>query len=95
MTRTETAPNQFHDDDFSEDEIVGRLKTNFGGVCEYVKLVVATGVVLTLVLVAMIGIANRWCILQIHPAALYVLLLCAVTILAYLEALHYACKLSK
>jgi hypothetical protein len=59
---------------------------------EYLKLVVASGVVILLVLVAFIGISNQWCILQLNPAALFFLLIFAVTLLAYLEALHYACN---
>ena len=49
-------------------------------------------VVTLLVLVAFVGIANGWCILQVHPAVNFMLLFCALVLLAYVEALHYACK---
>ena len=57
--------------------------------CENVKLVIATCVVLLLVLVVFIGVANSYCVLEIHPAANFVLLFMALLLLAYCEALHY------
>lgn len=65
-----------------------------GQICEYIKLFVATCVVFLLVAVACVGIGNRWCILDIHPAGGFIVLLMALTLLAYCEALHYACKFS-
>jgi hypothetical protein len=62
-------------------------------VCEHIKRFISTCAVSLLVLMVFVGVANRWCVLQIHPAALYVLLLGALVLLAYVEALHYACTL--
>ena len=61
-------------------------------VCEYIKLFIASGVVTTLVLVACVGISNQYCILQIQPAGLFILLILALVFLMYLESLHFACK---
>ena len=43
-----------------------------------------------LVVVACISIANQYCILKIHPVALFILLIIALTWLAYIEGLHYS-----
>ncbi len=47
-------------------------------------------VVTASVLVVLTGIALDYCILQFNPAALYVILAAALTLLAYVEALHYS-----
>lgn len=60
--------------------------------CEYIKLFIASGVVTLLVLVACVGISNQYCILQLQPAALFILLIIALVFLMYLESLHFACK---
>jgi len=67
-------------------------KSQMAMICEYIKLFCGTCVVILLVMVAFTGIANRWCVLQLHPAALFCLLFFGITLLAYVEALHYACK---
>ena len=54
--------------------------TGWGLVMERVKLVLASGVV---------GVANKYCILQLHPALNFILLAGAIVLLAYVEALHY------
>jgi hypothetical protein len=59
-------------------------------ICERIKLVVVSIVVFLLILVVFIGIANNYCVLQIHPVANFILLFLALTLLAYCEALHYA-----
>ena len=51
----------------------------------------ATCVVNFLAAIACICIANRYCILKIHPVGCFILLIFALTWLAYLEGLHYAC----
>jgi len=57
---------------------------------ENVKLFLAFCVVTILILVVFTGVALQYCILQIHPAALFILLFLALTLLAYVEALHYS-----
>lgn len=61
-----------------------------GGVCEKIKLVVGTLVVFTLIVVVFAGVSLQYCILQLHPAINFFLMFGALTMLAYVEALHYA-----
>jgi len=56
---------------------------------ENLKLFCATCAVTCLLLVLFTGVALRYCILQIHPAGLFIILFLALTLLAYVEALHY------
>jgi hypothetical protein len=58
---------------------------------EVIKMFIACIVVTLLLIVVAIGIGNRFCILQLHPAINFVILFFALTLLAYVEALHYAC----
>jgi hypothetical protein len=58
--------------------------------CEKIKLVVASAIVFLLILIVFIGVSKSYCVLQIHPAINFILLFCALTLLAYCEALHYA-----
>lgn len=58
---------------------------------EIFKMVIASIVVTLLIIVDIVGIANRFCILQLHPALNFFLLIGALILLAYVEALHYAC----
>jgi hypothetical protein len=60
-------------------------------ICERIKLVVATGAVSLLILVALVGIAMGYCVLETHPAINFCILVFCITLLAYVEALHYAC----
>ena len=57
--------------------------------CEMIKYFLGTCTANILVLVAFIGISNTWCILKLHPVANFCLLFAALTLLAYIEALHY------
>eukprot|EP01038_Epipyxis_sp_PR26KG_P004094 gene4094-5842_t len=66
-------------------------KSTAANICEYIKLVVSTLVVSALLLVIVIGVSLSWCVLQIHPAANFVLMFLCLTLLAYVEALHFAC----
>ena len=59
-------------------------------ICENVKLVVASMVVVVLVLVILVCISLSYCTLQVFPAVNYILMLLCLTLLAYVEALHYA-----
>lgn len=59
--------------------------------CERIKLVLGTMAVSLLILVLLVGVAMGYSVLQIHPAINFVLLFFALVLLAYVEALHYAC----
>jgi hypothetical protein len=48
-------------------------------------------IITLLIIIYLIGIANRWCILQTTPVVTFILLSVALILLAYVEALHYAC----
>lgn len=50
----------------------------------------SSGVVGCSVLVVLYGIGKEYAILQVHPVVLYVLLFFALTLLGYVEALHYS-----
>lgn len=76
----------------STPECSEEQKSQAAMICEYIKLFCGTCVVILLVMVAFTGIGNQWCVLQIHPAALFCLLFFGIILLAYIEALHYACK---
>jgi hypothetical protein len=56
---------------------------------ERFKLVTASLVVGALLVVVGVGIVNKYCILQLHPAINFLLLFGAIVLLAYVEALHY------
>jgi hypothetical protein len=58
--------------------------------CERAKLVLSSMAVTTLMIVVVVGVYNVYSILQLHPAANFILLFLALTLLAYCEALHYA-----
>jgi hypothetical protein len=57
---------------------------------ERFKYFYATVIVNLLVLVAVICIGNQYCVLQIHPAGLFILLIIALIWLGYIEGLHYS-----
>jgi len=60
-------------------------------VLEICKLIFGFCITMLLVLVAFTGIAMQWCVLQTPPFASFILLFLALILLAYVEALHYAC----
>lgn len=62
----------------------------YANFCENLKLFLAFCVVNVLVLAAFAGIALTYCVLKLHPAINFVLLILALTLLSYVEALHYA-----
>ena len=49
------------------------------------KLLAASAVVITLITVIIIGVIDKYCILQLPPALNFFILLCCVTLLAYVE----------
>ena len=53
------------------------------------KLVIASAVVATLITVIIIGVCDRYCILQLPPVVNFFILLCCVTLLAYVEGTYY------
>jgi len=57
---------------------------------ENLKLTIAFCVVTVLVLVVFAGVALGYCILEVHPVVNFILLSLALTLLAYVEALHYS-----
>lgn len=59
--------------------------------CESLKLVIGTIAVAALLLVLFIGVAMQYSILQVYPAVNFVLMVGCLILLAYVEALHYAC----
>ena len=64
-------------------------KKNEMNACEYLRYFGSFCVINLLVLVAMIGVGNSWCVLKLHPAANFAMLFAALILLAYIEALHY------
>ena len=64
-------------------------KKNEMNACEYIRYIGSFCIVNLLVLVAMIGVGNSWCVLKLHPAGNFVMLFAALILLAYIEALHY------
>lgn len=59
--------------------------------CENIKLFVGSCAVFILLLVLFVGVSLQWCTLKLNPAGLFILLFLATLLLAYCEALHYAC----
>lgn len=59
--------------------------------CEILKLIIGSIAVFLLVLVVIVGVSLSYSVLKLPPAANFVLLIFAIVLLAYLEALHYAC----
>mgnify|MGYP003387166145 FL=1 len=82
--RSESSPSSSSSSASSRNE-----PSEWDEILENVKLFLASCVVYTLILVVIIGVSNTYCILQIHPVANFLLLLMALTLLAYVEALHY------
>jgi hypothetical protein len=77
-----------NDDDTVLGQVDACCKTS---VCENVKLVVSTCVVLLLVSVVFAGVAMGYSILHAPFYVNYILMFGCLTMLAYVEALHYAC----
>ena len=67
-------------------EVFCRSKT-----CENVKLVVSSAVVFLLIMVVIVGISLTYCVLKVFPLVNFLILISCLTLLAYVEALHYAC----
>jgi hypothetical protein len=64
------------DTNTAEDEPVAKTS-----VCEYIKLIVSSCIVYTLITVVFTGIILKYCVLQLHPAINFILLFCALTLL--------------
>jgi hypothetical protein len=59
-------------------------------VVQRIQYFVVTGIVTISVAVVFHGISMDYCVLQFNPAVLFVVLFLALTLLAYVEALHYS-----
>lgn len=59
--------------------------------CEKAKLVLGSAAVFLLILVVFVGVSLSYCILQVFPLVNFLLLFASLLLLAYVEALHYAC----
>lgn len=66
-------------------------KTCRSSSCENLKLVLGSIAVFLLVLVVIVAVSLSYAVLPLPPAANFVLLIFALILLAYVEALHYAC----
>lgn len=60
-------------------------------VCENTRLVISSIAVSLLLLVVFVGVSLSYCVLKLHPAANFLILFVCLVLLAYVEALHYAC----
>ena len=60
-------------------------------ICEDAKLVLGSIAVLLLLLMVFVGVSLAYCVLKLHPAFNFLILFVSMALLAYLEALHYAC----
>jgi len=60
-------------------------------VCEDAKLVLGSITVFLLMLMVFVGVSLTYCVLKLHPAINFLILFACIVLLAYLEALHYAC----
>ena len=67
------------------------VSNNWDSALEYFKLGLATCAVLLMVVVVCVGISMQYCILQLPPIANFLILGVALTMLSYIEALHYGC----
>ncbi len=79
MSTTETESN-------ANNPIASFCRSSF---CEQIKYFIVTVVVFILVLVIFVGVADGYSVLKVHPALNFILLLGALVLLAYVEALHY------
>lgn len=59
--------------------------------CEDAKLVLGSVAVFLLLLMVIVGVSLTYCILKLHPTLNFLILVVCIVLLAYLEALHYAC----
>lgn len=75
----------------SESEHVEKNLSGFAFFCENVKLVLGSIAVFLLILVVFVGVSLTYCVLKLFPAINFLILIVCVVLLAYVEALHYAC----
>ena len=71
-----------------EDNIEYVCRSN---TCENAKLVISSIAVFLLLLVVFVGVSLSYCVLQLFPLFNFLILLFCIILLAYVEALHYAC----
>ena len=82
-----------HVEEYNKDPNPYNAVTMFckGDLCQRVKLFCSFVVVTLLILVVFTGISLGYCVLKVHPALGFLIMFFCLTLLAYVEALHYAC----
>ena len=58
--------------------------------CEKLKLVLGSMAVFLLILVVFVGVSMGYCVLEVFPLVNFVIMFACLTLLSYVEALHYA-----
>eukprot|EP01031_Cornospumella_fuschlensis_P031119 gene31119-37609_t len=61
----------------------------YSSICEGFKQVLVTAVVFLMIGLAMYCIGMNWQVFPVHPAGCYIIMIACLTLLAYVEALHY------
>ena len=78
-------------DDVEEGQHVDSFRERSGYfLVEWFLYGLFTIIVTLSILVICHGIVQDWCVLKFNPAALFIILILALTLLAYVEALHYS-----
>lgn len=54
-------------------------------------MVIASSVVIFLISIVLVGIGHEYMVMKVHPIAAYIILACVLTLMGYVEALHYSC----
>jgi hypothetical protein len=67
------------------------VRSPLAAICESIKLVVGSGAVFLLLVVVFVGVSLQYCVLKLFPVYNFLLLFVCIVLLAYVEALHYAC----
>lgn len=84
---TAALPTHQVDEEFKSNPYDVFCRSNL---CEQIKLVVASIFVFLLILVVFVGVSLTYCVLKLFPAINFALMIGALILLAYVEALHYA-----
>lgn len=82
-----------HVEEYNKDPNPYNAVTMFckGDLCQSVKLFCSFIVVTILIIVVFTGISLGYCVLKVHPAVGFLIMFFCLTLLAYIEALHYVC----
>ena len=68
----------------------GECSPEAKSMCEKIKYFLSFSAVHLLLLVVVVSVGNKYCVWQFNQAGLFILLILALTWLAYVEGLHYA-----